>query len=521
MDLPVFKSITPDELTSCSWSSKSKLVKAFHIVQFTRRFNQVNFWTQGELLRADILKNRIEILSHFIRIAKKLFELNNINACMAVVMALQSAPIYRLQKTWAGLSKRDRSTFTTLKDLVSSDENWKRLRQHLNQTKLPCIPYLGIYLTDIIHIDTLHPHRGGLETSQRKNALNNICRTISEFQQSNYGFLRSMECVQNYLASVRYMEELQTFVEAQNYEHSLRIEPDDQTDSCCEKTSKHLEKSASFKLSHANNHSTCSHRRTMSDFNHSQCSSSSTKSATLPCRTREKKSLIDDSLLPDPMIEETRSSSDSNDSYEEVLRKGKELIKTNTKHHHVIQGISLSLSSLSMKVPLNPRNDLLITTNYNFEGLVERKCLLKNYKKPNITKWKKYWLAICEHFLFFHKQKSFLLTFHMRLHRATSLIDNDQISHPQSNVNITLTETDRLYYQQNPSKCQSITDCLIVLSQTKNRNEIQLSDLNRGSMYKFKFENAVVANIWYQHLKEASTFKRNPDQLSENLIALD
>lgn len=31
---------------------------------------QVNFWTQGELLRADILKNRTEILSHFIRIAK-------------------------------------------------------------------------------------------------------------------------------------------------------------------------------------------------------------------------------------------------------------------------------------------------------------------------------------------------------------------------------------------------------------------------------------------------------------------
>ncbi|CAF4945663.1 unnamed protein product, partial [Rotaria socialis] len=69
MDLPVFKSINPDELISCSWSSKSKLEKAFHIVQFTRRFNQVNFWVQGELLRADIIKNRIEILSHFIRVA--------------------------------------------------------------------------------------------------------------------------------------------------------------------------------------------------------------------------------------------------------------------------------------------------------------------------------------------------------------------------------------------------------------------------------------------------------------------
>jgi hypothetical protein len=40
----------------------------------------------------------------------------------------------------------------------------------------------------------------------------------------------------------------------------------------------------------------------------SNCLSTSTKSATLPCRTREKKSLLDDSVLADSMTEETRSS---------------------------------------------------------------------------------------------------------------------------------------------------------------------------------------------------------------------
>ncbi|CAF4567857.1 unnamed protein product [Rotaria socialis] len=177
-----------------------------------------------------------------------------------------------------------------------------------------------------------------------------------------------------------------------------------------------------------------------------------------------------------------------------------------------------------MKVPLNPYNDSLIPANYNFEGLVERRCLLKNFKEPNISKWKKYWVAICEHLLFFHKQRSFLITLPMRLSRQTSLKKNDNISIAQSklsNMNITLTETDRLYYRQNPSKCQSITDWLIVLSQTKNRNEIQLSDLTRGSMYKFKFENAAIANIWFQRLKEATLFKQTNGQLSENLIALD
>lgn len=45
--------------------------------------------------------------------------------------------------------------------------------------------------------------------------------------------------------------------------------------------------------------------------------------------------------------------------------------------------------------------------------------------------------------------------------------------------------------------------------------------LSLGSMYKFKFENAAVANIWFQRLKEASTFKQNNGRTAENLIALD
>ncbi|PIO24535.1 hypothetical protein AB205_0212010 [Aquarana catesbeiana] len=136
MDMLVFKAIQPEEFSSCGWNKKEKYSSAPNAMAFTKRFNQI--------LHAQTLKMRAEVLSHYIKTAKKLYKLNNLHTLMAV--------------TWALLSRKDKTAFEKLEYVVSKEDNYKRLRDYINSLKMtPCIQYLGIYLSDLTYIDSAYP----------------------------------------------------------------------------------------------------------------------------------------------------------------------------------------------------------------------------------------------------------------------------------------------------------------------------------------------------------------------------
>uniref|UniRef100_A0A8C4RDB8 Ral GEF with PH domain and SH3 binding motif 2 n=1 Tax=Eptatretus burgeri TaxID=7764 RepID=A0A8C4RDB8_EPTBU len=214
LDAPVFKAIQPEELASCGWNKKEKHNLAPNVVAFTRRFNQVSFWVVQEILNARTLKIRAEILSHFIKIAKKLHEINDFHASVAVLSALQSVPIFRLSRTWGLLSRKDRASYEKMDYIMSKENNYKHMRDDLaSLRRTPCIPYLGIFLSDLIYIDSAYPPSDGImESEQRSLHMNNILRTLSDFQQScHFDHLPVLSHIQKYLRSVRYIEELQKF----------------------------------------------------------------------------------------------------------------------------------------------------------------------------------------------------------------------------------------------------------------------------------------------------------------------
>uniref|UniRef100_A0A8C1PLS2 Ral GEF with PH domain and SH3 binding motif 1 n=1 Tax=Cyprinus carpio TaxID=7962 RepID=A0A8C1PLS2_CYPCA len=470
-------SVTLGELASCGWNKKEKHILAPNVVAFTRRFNQVSFWLVREILTAQTLKIRAEILSHFIKIAKKLLELNNLHSMVSVVSALQSAPIFRLSKTWALISRKDKATFEKLDYLTSKEENCARMREYIRSLKMvPCIPYLGIYLLDMIYIDSAYPASDSIiETQQRTNQMNNILRVISDLQMScTYDHLVTLPHVQKYLMSVRYIEELQKFVEDDNFKAPASNGPSElclsvrynRRPTCPDATvGVHIPTPppSRHRKSHSLGNAMMWHFGVVES-----------KSATFP--TEKPRHLLDDSFLESqsPTRNNPHSSSVSNGVS----------IGISTSLHIVFKecacwNASLAFSSLAHRE----------SGGVTMEGPLKRKTLLKEGRKPKLSSWTRYWITLCGSTLIFYGSKA-------------------------------LRATERKHYKSSPCKKVCVLGWMVVLPDDPTQpNIFQLNHPDKGNVYKFQTSDRFTAIMWHKHLEEAC--RRRRPQIPANLMSFE
>jgi son of sevenless-like protein len=71
---------------------------------------------------------------------------------MAILAAFESSSIHRLSLTWELLNENYISILNALRDLLSNSKNFGAYRTTLLKTSPPCIPFIGLYLTDLIFI---------------------------------------------------------------------------------------------------------------------------------------------------------------------------------------------------------------------------------------------------------------------------------------------------------------------------------------------------------------------------------
>ncbi|KAK0162950.1 hypothetical protein PV327_006676 [Microctonus hyperodae] len=470
LDLSVFKAIRPEELSSCSWNKKNKLLVAPNVVAFTRRFNHVSFWTVQEILNFSTPKQRSEVIAHFIRVAKKLYDLNNMHSLFAIISGLQSAPIYRLNKTWSCLSKKEKCTFDKLAEVFSDKSNWMNLREHMETLKLPCIPYLGLFLTDLVYIDMAHPPSKNNENHQRAIKMNTVLTRVTVLQASEYSGIIPLPDVQRYLNSVRYIEELQKFLEDDHFKLSMKLEPNSpvaSSSSSKESVGDVVTGVAALSLSPARGCAGSLRLHAASAANkfvpgHRKCRSLGTnvfgKSATTTVDSGQLtvRHLLDDSVLEEPQLMSSVVDLDPNSP-------GTPTDSLND---------DCSLLSRTSTLPILPCNlNGVLEPRCSMQGLLRRKVVLRDGKKPAVSTWQRYWIQLWASSIVYFSPKCF-------------------------------KGCDRSDFKREPYKMVSILGWIVESTDSIfHRDTFLLTDTNKGNVYKFRASSNEYAERWIKELR--------------------
>uniref|UniRef100_A0A8C8DT17 RAS guanyl releasing protein 2 n=1 Tax=Oryzias sinensis TaxID=183150 RepID=A0A8C8DT17_9TELE len=120
--------------------------------RFITLFNSVSQWIQLMVLSKPTAPQRAAVISHFIRVAQKLLQLQNFNTLMAVVGGLSNSSISRLKETQAHISAETNKVFNSLTELVTSCGNYSHYRKRFSECSGFRFPILGVHLKDLIAV---------------------------------------------------------------------------------------------------------------------------------------------------------------------------------------------------------------------------------------------------------------------------------------------------------------------------------------------------------------------------------
>ncbi|KAH7094654.1 ras guanine nucleotide exchange factor domain-containing protein [Paraphoma chrysanthemicola] len=148
----LFCSIQPEELLALEWTKKSDS-KAVNVKAMSTLSTDLANLVADTILHLEDAKKRAAIIKQWVKIAAKCLELNNYDSLMAIICSLNSSMVMRLKRTWELVSLKTKGRLEELKAITDVGRNYAVLRQRLQNHVAPCIPFVGIYLTDLTFID--------------------------------------------------------------------------------------------------------------------------------------------------------------------------------------------------------------------------------------------------------------------------------------------------------------------------------------------------------------------------------
>jgi Rap guanine nucleotide exchange factor 1 len=191
LDAELFQKIEIPEVLL--WAREQSEESCPNLTKFTEHFNKMSYWCRTRILEHhEDPRERERHFKKLIKIMQHLRRLNNFNSYLAILSAVDSAPVRRLE--WQKQNVEALKEYCTI---IDSSSSFCVYRQALAKAEPPCIPYIGLVLQDLTFVHIGNPDKlpdgniNFMKCWQMFTILNNMQR----FGKCNYGFKKNEKII--------------------------------------------------------------------------------------------------------------------------------------------------------------------------------------------------------------------------------------------------------------------------------------------------------------------------------------
>eukprot|EP01129_Flabellula_baltica_P002708 TRINITY_DN1253_c0_g1_i1.p1 TRINITY_DN1253_c0_g1~~TRINITY_DN1253_c0_g1_i1.p1 ORF type:complete len:573 (-),score=132.49 TRINITY_DN1253_c0_g1_i1:20-1738(-) len=239
----IFREIKPVELMDQNWNKNKEA--APHLTMMIAFFNNLSRAVASLICSYPTPKERGKIILKVLKTIGFLAQFNNYNSAQALCSALNSAGVYRMGISWyhAKKNKRAYDDYVEVQETLSPDGSYKGIRNAIRNASPPCIPFLGVYLTDLTFIEDgnsktliVEYKRDDIINFEKMRKVSLIIQNIMLLQQKPYNF-EPVPVIQDFLEGISNGVGCDQ-TEEEDYEISRELEPKDKIVAFLEKKKK-------------------------------------------------------------------------------------------------------------------------------------------------------------------------------------------------------------------------------------------------------------------------------------------
>ena len=202
----LYRAVKPSELIGCAWQKENKDALSPNLLRLVGYTNTLIQWYKKNILEAENLQERVATVARILEMMVVFMELNNFNGVLEVAAAMTSAPIYRLKHTLQRVAQEHRHVWRSWQEANElSDNHFRKYIEKLRSINPPVVPFFGMYLTNINHIEEGNPDflrsDYNLINFSKRRKVAEITGEIQQYQNQRYCLLEE-RTVMDYLRSL-------------------------------------------------------------------------------------------------------------------------------------------------------------------------------------------------------------------------------------------------------------------------------------------------------------------------------